>query len=449
MNSDSPTVAIVSLGCPKNLVDSERLLAILAESGCLVGAPLEEADTVVINTCGFLASARDEAMDVIEQCLQRKKQGLLARVVVAGCLPSLPGQEELDLDTVDGVIGVNNRDDILRAVMEPGGYRHVASEPAPAGRDSPRLRLTPSHTAYLRIAEGCSRGCTYCTIPAIRGPLRSKPMAMVVAEAEELIADGAVELNLIAQDTTAYGSDLPDTDLSALLGRLDALEGAGWLRLLYTYPQRFDEALIEALATARHIVPYIDMPLQHIDDDILRRMGRGVDRKRIEQVLDRLRSRIQGLALRTTFIVGFPGETDSQFQTLLAFVKEQQFQAAGVFAYSPEAGTPAARMPDQVPEEIKQERLEELMLAQQDIAFRANQDAVGTSLEVLVDGQDSQGRCIGRGPCQAPDVDSFCFLTEPREAGQFVRTRVVDWDDYDLIVEPVSGDGDAACRKAL
>lgn len=436
MNETPPSVAIIALGCPKNLVDGERLLAILAENGCLVGAPLEEADIALINTCGFLASARAEAIDAIEQCLQRKARGLLKKVVVAGCLPSLPGQTELDFSRVDGVIGVNNRKDILQAVLGKEPLRRVETAPAPACSDSPRLRLTPAHTAYLRIAEGCSRRCTYCTIPDIRGPLRSKPPEMVLAEAEELIADGAKELNIIAQDTTAYGRDLGDADLGDLLSRLNELEGACWLRLLYTYPQGFDEKLIDVLAGGEHILPYIDMPLQHIDDRILRRMGRGVGREAIESLLDTLRGRIDDLALRTTFIVGFPGETDAQFRTLLDFVRRQRFQAAGVFAFSPEPGTPAAAMEDQVPEALKQERLEELMLAQQEIAFEANEASVGREPAILVDGLDEEGRCIGRSVHQAPDVDSFCFLTEPRSQGQLLRARVVGWDDYDLIVQP-------------
>ncbi len=436
MNENPPTVAIIALGCPKNLIDAERLLAILAENGCLVGAPLEEADVALINTCGFLASARAEAIDAIEQCLQRKAQGLLRKVIVAGCLPSLPGQTELDFSRVDGVIGVNNRQDILEAVLGETPVRRVETLPAPACSDSPRLRLTPPHTAYLRIAEGCSRRCSYCTIPDIRGPLRSKPAETVLAEAEELLADGAVELNIIAQDTTAYGRDLGDTDLADLLGRLNDLEGARWLRLLYTYPQGFDGKLIETLAGCEHILPYIDMPLQHIDDDILCRMGRGVGRDAIESLLETLRDRIDNLALRTTFIVGFPGETDAQFRTLLEFVGRQRFQAAGVFAFSPEPGTPAAAMKDQVPEALKQERLEELMLAQQEIAFRANEALVGEDLTVLVDGLDEEGRCIGRSVHQAPDVDSFCFLTDPQSQGQFLQARVVGWDDYDLIVQP-------------
>jgi ribosomal protein S12 methylthiotransferase len=439
MTSNAPTVALISLGCAKNLVDSERLLAMLAEQGCLVGAPLEEADAVIINTCGFLASAREEAMDAIEQCLALKQQGRLRRVIVAGCLPSLPDQRDLDPSRVDAVIGVNNRGDIVRAVMDTGPIVRVDTDIAPAASDSPRLRLTPSHTAYLRIAEGCSRHCTFCTIPAIRGPLRSKVPAMVLSEARELIADGARELNLIAQDTTAYGEDLEQAGLADLLRKLNALDGAEWIRLMYTYPRRFTGELIDAMAECDHVVPYVDIPLQHINDEILARMGRGVGRAQIETLLDDLRRRVEGIAIRTTFIVGFPGETDAQFGQLLSFIEDRRFEAAGVFAYSPEPGTPAARMPAQVPERVKQQRLEELMLAQQRIAFEANEALVGSRATVLVDGIDPEGRCVGRTARQGPEVDSICFLTEPVEPGRFIEGDVVGWEDYDLIVQGEAG----------
>lgn len=441
------TVALVSLGCPKNLVDSEKILATLAEGGCVVAAPIDQADVIVVNTCGFIAPAVQESLDVIAEAVAHKRTGRAQRVVVAGCLASRDGQKLFDLAPgIDAVVGVNDRDSILSAVR---GRRHVTRVSACDGKvagDEGRFRLTPPHTAYLRIAEGCGRRCTFCTIPAIRGPLRSKSPEQVLAEARELLADGAVELNLIAQDTTAYGSDLPAPppagghgSLAGLLRALDALEGAEWIRLMYAYPHHFGEDLIDAIAGCPHVVPYLDIPLQHISDAVLKRMGRAVTRKHIVDLLDRLRRRIDGLVLRTTFIVGFPGETDEQFGELLAFVKDFRFDALGVFPYYPEPGTPAARMRGAVDEHVKQRRLEAVMLAQQGIAFQANQRRVGQAVRVLVDGADADGICVGRHYGQAPDVDSICKLAAPRPAGTFVDGRVAAYDGYDLIVECPSG----------
>ena len=436
MPSTRPTVCLVSLGCPKNLVDSERILAILAEGGCTVGAPIDDADVIVVNTCGFLDAARAESLEVIQEALDHKRRGRARRIVVAGCLATRDGSSLYELASgIDAVVGVNDREEILKAVL--GRRRRTLLSPA-AGvlSDAGRFRLTPPHTAYLRIAEGCSQRCSFCTIPSIRGPLRSKPLDQVLAEAAELVEGGAIELNVIAQDTTAWGSDLPDRPhLHTLLRRLNDLDGVRWIRLLYTYPRRFGQRLIDAMAACDKVVPYVDMPLQHIDDGILRRMGRGVKRADVERLLGDLREAVPDLAIRTTLIVGFPGETDAQFKALLDFVRCQQFEALGAFAYSPEEGTPAAVMAGQVDEAVKRQRVEQLMLLQQEIAFRAAVDRVGSQVEVLVDGFDPEGRCIGRHAGQAPDVDGVCFLTEPVEAGSLLPARVVEADGYDLVVE--------------
>ncbi|MBC8867864.1 MAG: 30S ribosomal protein S12 methylthiotransferase RimO, partial [Planctomycetes bacterium] len=404
------SVSFVSLGCPKNLVDSEKMLARLAEGGCVVGAPMDDCEVIVINTCGFLAVARDEAMGVISEALEHKAAGRAARVVVAGCLAQRNGEELFEqAPGIDAIVGVNDREAILQAVT---GESNSLVSPCSGriGSDAGRFRLTPKHVAYLRVAEGCSHPCTFCTIPAIRGPFRSKLAVDVLGEAAELIADGAVELNVIAQDTTSYGSDLDEIDLAGLLRQLDALDSATWIRLMYTYPQRFTDDLVRAIDECPHVVPYVDMPLQHIADSVLRRMGRKVARGRIEELLGKLRT--ADVAIRTTFIAGFPGETDDEFEQLLTFVREFEFDAMGVFAYSPEPGTPAAEMGDQVPDEIKAERVAAMMAAQQEIVFAANDDAVGQFVDVLVDGLDAQGRCVGRHAGQAPEIDSMCILTE-------------------------------------
>jgi len=439
MSPDAPlTVALVSLGCPKNLVDSERMLADLAEAGMVVGAPMAEADVIVVNTCGFLSSARAESLEVISEAVAHKQAGRAGRVVVAGCLATRDAETLYETAPgVDAVVGVNDRDRIVEAVAGQGRCTHLAA-PSPGGpvSDAGRFRLTARHTAYLRIAEGCSQGCTFCTIPSIRGRFRSKPVDAVLAEAAELIADGAIELNVIAQDTTSYGSDLDGIDLSGLLRALDALAGANWIRLMYTYPRQFTDELIAALAECEHVVPYVDMPLQHVADGVLKRMGRGVSGVRQRDLLDRLRSRVADIAVRTTFIVGFPGETDEDFAELLAFVKDFRFEAMGVFAFSPEAGTPAAAMAGQVSDEVKARRLHHLMQAQQEIVFQANSRALGSELQILVDGVDARGYCFGRSAMQAPEIDGVCILTDPRPAGRFVTARVVDWREYDLVVEP-------------
>lgn len=435
-------VAIVSLGCPKALVDSEKMLASLAEDGCIVGAPPQEADVVLINTCAFIAPAREESMEAIRQAVSLKRGGRVRRVVVAGCLPQREGAELLAAEPgIDAIVGVFQRDRIVEAVTgRQRGFHCLEGRGGPCLDDLGRFRLTPRHTAYLRLAEGCSQGCSYCTIPAIRGPLRSKPMDLIVREADELAADGAVELNLIAQDTTAYGRDLGDgTDLAALLRRLDAVAGVRWVRLMYAHPASLSEAAIEAMAACPRVVRYLDMPLQHVSDDILRRMGRGYGRGRIEGLLGALRARMPGIALRTTFIVGFPGEGEREFEELMEFVGAQRLDAVGVFPYYPEAGTAAARLPGQVPDEIKDERLQRLMLAQQAIAFAANEARIGAGLEVLVDGADGEGRCFGRHAGQAPEVDGICRLTRPQPAGRIVRAKVVAGDDYDLVVEAAAG----------
>lgn len=419
------------------------MLANLAEAGLIVGAPMDEADVIVINTCGFLSAARDESLEVIAEALDHKREGRARRVVVAGCLVNRDTETLYEqAPGIDAIVGVNDCDEILSAVTGDGRFSKFS--PYCGGltvSDSGRFRLTPPHTAYLRISEGCSQRCTFCTIPDIRGPFRSKDFSAVLSEARELIDAGAVELNIIAQDTTAYGMDLgaDSPDLARLLQELDGLDGLDglqWLRLLYTYPRRFNDALIETIAASRRVVPYVDIPLQHISTDVLKRMGRGVNREGTEKLLDQLRNTVDSLVLRTTFIVGFPGESESEFRELLDFVKATRFDAMGVFAFSPEPGTPAATMPNQISDDVKADRVETLMLAQQEIAFEKNRSRVGSDIEILVDGVSSEGYCIGRYFGQAPDIDSVCILTEDRPAGAFVGGKVVNWSDYDLMVEP-------------
>lgn len=442
-----PTVALVSLGCPKNLVDSEKMLAQLAEQGCLVGAPADEADVIVVNTCGFIAAAREESLAVIREALAHKAARQARRVVVAGCLAQRDAAAlRRALRGVDAIVGVNNREDLAAAVLGPPGKASLtAAEPYRRSRphiadDSGRLRLTPAHTAYLRISEGCGQGCSFCTIPAIRGPFRSKPVPMVLREAAELAADGAVELNVIGQDTTSYGRDIGYAPgLAGLLGELDAVAGVRWVRLMYAYPSLVDDRLLDAIAGCERVAKYLDLPLQHVADGVLRAMRRRITRRQTLDLLERIRRRVPGLALRTTFIVGFPGETARDFAELLAVVKDFRFDAVGVFEYSKEAGTAAAKLSPAVPRRTAQRRRETLMLAQQEIAFAANAARLGQTLEVLVDGADAAGRCVARHAGQAPEVDSVCYLTARRRAGRFVRAVVTGAEGYDLICRPIRG----------
>ena len=449
--ADPPIVGFVSLGCPKNLVDSERMLAEIAESGAIISGDESAADTIVVNTCGFLAAARDEALEVLRELAERKRAGTLRRLVVAGCLVQRDGEDLRRLvPEIDALVGVHNRADVPTAIWEqpcdsanrkPADLYLGDYHPQP-WTDRGRLRITPSHYAYVRMSEGCNQRCTFCTIPSIRGPLHSKPLDELVSECRELIADGARELVLIGQDTTSYGTDIGyKPGLAGLLRELDAAcDGARWLRLMYVYPSVFTDEMIDAIAACERVVNYIDIPLQHINDRVLKVMGRRVTRKQTETLLEKIRSRIPGVTIRTTFIVGFPGETDGEFEELVSFVRDFGFDAVGAFHYSHEPGTPAFRIGDPPDDAVINERYERLMLAQQDVALAAAGRRIGQTLTVLVDGvTDDDGTLAARHAGQAPEVDSICLLPpNAAEPGDFVETRCVDTNGYDLLVRPAS-----------
>lgn len=434
--ADNKTVALVSLGCPKNLVDSEWMMGELAQAGYVVGADMSQADIILINTCGFIESARDEALGVIEQALECKALREGVKVFVAGCMVQRDAEKLFEYAPgLDGIFGVNNRGDILKVLT---GQSRCLVEPFKNDiySDSGRFRLTAPHVAYLRIAEGCSHRCTFCTIPDIRGPFRSKTMDMVLSEARELADDGVQELNIIAQDTTCYGEDLENTDLPKLLRELDKIDSIQWIRLLYTYPRKFTDELIEAMVECKKVVPYVDIPLQHISDSVLKRMGRGVTGEEVETLVAKLQK--AGISVRTTFIVGFPGETNGDFEELMKFVENFRFAAMGVFEYSAEEGTPAAKLPARVSDEVSAERFDRLMSLQQQIVFEHNCEMIGSEFEVLVDGICAEGYCVGRSEFQAPDIDGVCILSEICDPGEFVKVKVADIDQYDLIVEPLN-----------
>lgn len=464
------TVAFVSLGCPKNLVDSERMLGLLAEDGLAITPHAEEADAIVINTCGFLEASKTESMKEIRDAVKLKEEGSCKRVVVAGCLVQRHKTKLLaDEPGIDRLVGVFDREHIVEAVRGKtnprqdhghflGKYHDLSRELAEQAKMSPRqetktnrlpvfendkgrLRLTPRHYAYLRISEGCNQGCSFCTIPSIRGPMRSKPVEQILAEAKELAADGAVELNLIGQDTTSFGEDIGYGEgLSGLLRTLDKeLSDVHWLRLMYAYPSCFTDEMIRTIADSERVVKYIDMPLQHINDELLTKMRRRVTRKQIETLLEKLRKWVPGISIRTTFIAGSPGETDEQHDELVRFVKDFGFDMMGVFPFSPEPGTPMGRMEDQIPEDVKQQRVEELMLTQQKVAFARAKKMVGKTIEVLIDrpaGRDAEDGFVARGRHQAPDIDSVTFVQgDGLHAGQLVDVKVMDYKAYDLVAE--------------
>lgn len=443
--SGPPVVAFVSLGCAKNLVDSEKMLGQIAEAGAVISGDESAADTIVVNTCGFLESSRAEALEIIAELAERKRAGTLKRIVVAGCLVQRDGEKLLEaVPEIDALVGVNNRDDVARAVSrmdrDAGVDRFLGEYHPQPWSDQGRLRLTPRHYAYVRISEGCNQKCTFCTIPSIRGPLHCKTPEQLVAECRELIADGAKELILIGQDTTSYGEDIGyEPGLAGLLRKLDAeCDGARWLRLMYVYPSVMTDAMIAAIAECERVVKYIDIPLQHVNDRVLKAMFRRVTRRQTETLLERLRKRIPDVTIRSTFIVGFPGETQAEFEELLAFVRDSEFDAVGAFTYSREPDTPAGRMNAQLDEAVARQRYEQLMLAQQAVAFEAARRQIGRTFEVLVDGGDEAGGCVARHAGQAPEVDAICRLPdETPRPGEFIPARCVESRDYDLIVQPL------------
>lgn len=441
------SLAFVSLGCPKNTVDSERMLGLLAQDGYALTPEADGADVVVVNTCGFIEPARQESLGVIREMLDLKRQGRVRAVVVAGCLAER--QKDLLLETVpevDQIVGVFGREDIAAVLDRAAAARSEQRslfKPAPvkAFDDTARLRITPRHYGYLKISEGCDRLCTFCAIPQMRGKHITKPIEEVIREARELAADGVRELIIVAQDTTYYGLDLYGrVRLAELLRELDRIDGIEWIRVLYCYPEHFTDELMETLASARRIIPYLDMPLQHITDRMLKRMQRRVTRQSTQTLLDRLRAARPDLVLRTTFIVGFPGETEGDVDELVDFVRQTRFERCGVFTYSREPGTPADRLPDHVDAEVMQDRRDRLMRAQQEVAFAWSQEQVGREIAAIVDEPDPEfpSHVRARGTADAPEIDTTIRLKGKNlRPGDFVKAKVTAADGYDLTARAI------------
>ena len=439
--------AFVSLGCPKNTVDSERMLGLLQLDGYELIPDPSEADFAIVNTCGFIEAARQESFAAIDDMLELKRSGQLKGVIVSGCLAERQQQSLLEeRPEIDHLVGVFGRDEVTKVADRLlGGLeeQRMVFRPAPARplNDQDRLRVTPRHFAYLKISEGCDRLCTFCAIPKMRGKHATKPIEEVVAEARQLAQEGVRELVIVAQDTTYYGIDLyGEPRLIELLAELEKIEGLDWIRLMYLYPMYFSDELIDAIAASKRVVPYLDMPLQHINDRMLKRMQRRVAAAPTRELIAKLRERIPNLVLRTTFIAGFPGETEEEFAELCEFIEEARFERLGVFTYSLEPDTPAARLPNHLAEEIKEERRDRLMEIQQRVAFDWADKQVKRRMSVLIDHavEGEATAWIGRSAADAPDVDCVTYVTgEDLKPGDLVECEIVARSDYDLVAVAV------------
>jgi ribosomal protein S12 methylthiotransferase len=450
---ESKSFYLISLGCPKNLVDSEGIATLLRRAGYDWASVPNEADLLIVNTCGFIESAREESRSVLQELAQSKQPG--QRIIAAGCYSQrCPGELADDVPGIDGLIGTRRWMDIVDLVEEleereeqtPSGPPvHHASGAPTVGQDARDIvrAAAQGSSAYLKVADGCSRSCAFCAIPLIKGPAVSRPPEAVMADARRVADFGAQEIILIAQDTTGYGRDLGMEDgLAHLLEQLVAeVPDVPWIRLMYAYPGRISDRLIRTMARNPQILPYVDLPLQHADPDVLRRMQRPANVDSVRRTIAKLREAMPDIAIRTTFLVGYPGETEEAFQALLDFVEEMRFDRVGVFTYSREEGTPAEGLEDNVPEDVKEQRRQRLLAVQQPISLEKNQAMVGKTLDVLVEGQD-EGLSAGRSYRDAPEVDGLVLMQEELPVGEIIPARVIAALEYDLIAESSSSSDD-------
>ncbi len=443
-------VHVLSLGCARNLVDSEGLAGLLEKAGHRFTDRIGDAECLVINTCSFIRPAEEESIAAVLEAADLKKQGKLRRLYVAGCLPQKRRNEKEDLlsmlPEVDGFLGPGDLPKLPQLIQEqaekPSPF--FVTSPVPTllfESSAPRRRLTPKHFAYLKVSEGCDHACTFCSIPQFRGAHRSRSIEDLVQDAGRLASEGVVELNLIGQDTSYYGADLYGKPrLPQLLEALSKVEGIRWIRVLYAHPAHVTDELIHAIRDCGPVVKYLDIPLQHISDRLLAQMRRETDGAAIRRLVDRFRERVPGMALRTTFIVGFPGETENDVEDLAEFLRQARFERVGIFPYSPEPKTPSEKMAGQVPEPVRQERMNRLMQLQKEISEQENRNWLGKEIEVLVDEPAKTPRdYLGRTYADAPEVDGQVFLRSagPLQPGRLVRARVVDTFEYDLAAEQV------------
>lgn len=436
-------ILFISLGCDKNLVDSEVMLGLLDKKGYQIVDSEEDADIIVVNTCCFIHDAKEESIQTILEMAEYKKEGKLKALIVTGCLAQRYQQEIIDeIPEVDAVLGTTSYDHIVEAVEEAlAGNGHVVLEDVDALPDVKEKRLvtTGGHYAYMKIAEGCDKHCTYCIIPKLRGNYRSVPIEKLLAEAKDLADQGVKELILVAQETTVYGKDLyGEKSLHKLLRELCKISGIQWIRILYCYPEEIYDELIQTIKEENKVCHYLDLPIQHASDAVLKRMGRRTSKAQLVEIIEKLRKEIPDISLRTTLITGFPGETQEQHEELKDFVDEMEFDRLGVFTYSPEEDTPAATMTEQIPEEVKEDRQAELMELQQEIAFDLAEDMVGREVLVMIEGKVAdENAYVGRTYKDAPNVDGLIFINTDEElmSGDFARVRVTGALEYDLIGE--------------
>ena len=436
-------ILFISLGCDKNLVDSEVMLGLLDKKGYQIVDSEEDADIIVVNTCCFIHDAKEESIQTILEMAEYKKEGKLKALIVTGCLAQRYQQEIIDeIPEVDAVLGTTSYDHIVEAVEEAlAGNGHVVLEDVDALPDVKEKRLvtTGGHYAYMKIAEGCDKHCTYCIIPKLRGNYRSVPMEKLLAEAKDLADQGVKELILVAQETTVYGKDLyGEKSLHKLLRELCKISGIQWIRILYCYPEEIYDELIQTIKEENKVCHYLDLPIQHASDAVLKRMGRRTSKAQLVEIIEKLRKEIPDISLRTTLITGFPGETQEQHEELKDFVDEMEFDRLGVFTYSPEEDTPAATMTEQIPEEVKEDRQAELMELQQEIAFDLAEDMVGREVLVMIEGKVAdENAYVGRTYKDAPNVDGLIFINTDEElmSGDFARVRVTGALEFDLIGE--------------
>ena len=436
-------ILFVSLGCDKNLVDTEVMLGLLASRGHQMVDSEENADVIVINTCCFIHDAKEESIQTILEMAEYKKAGSCKALIVTGCLAQRYKQEIIDeIEEVDAVLGTTSYDKIVEAIDEAlAGYTSVEMTDIDALPlvESKRLVTTGGHFAYLKIAEGCDKHCTYCIIPKIRGNFRSVPIERLLKEAEDLVAQGVKEIILVAQETTLYGKDLyGEKSLHKLLRKLCKISGLRWIRILYCYPEEITDELIQVIKEEDKICNYLDLPIQHASDGILKRMGRRTSKEQLVEIIGKLRKEIPDIAIRTTLITGFPGETQEQHEELMEFVDEMEFDRLGVFTYSPEEDTPAAVMSDQIPEDVKEDRQAELMELQQEIAFDLAEEMIGREVLVMIEGKVAdENAYVGRTYKDAPNVDGLIFVESEEElmSGDFARVRITGALEYDLMGE--------------
>lgn len=433
-------VGMISLGCPKNQVDGEALLYKLKDAGYIIVSQIEDADVMIVNTCGFIEDAKKEAIETILEVAEYKEAGLISAIVVTGCLAERYQDEIMqEMPEVDAVVGIGANADIVKICDKAlcGINTSIYPNKCFLPIDENRLLSTPSHWAYLKISEGCDNRCSYCAIPSIRGKFRSREMDSIIAEANILVNQGVKELILIAQDTTKYGQDIyGEYKLAQLLKELVKIDKLEWIRLYYCYPQRITDELIETVASEEKICNYLDIPLQHSNKEVLVRMNRVGDGNDYKALIERMRAKIPDLSLRTTFMVGFPGETEEEFKDLCQFVKDVKFDKMGSFTFSPEEDTPAYDMENQIDEEVKARRQEVLMNAQYYITEQANKEKIGKTYKVIID-EKTENNYVGRSYLDSPEIDSGIIFTSSNEhnVGDFVNVRITDFDGYDLFGE--------------